>query len=206
MFDVNHLVQAGGLLVISLIIFAESGMMVGFFFPGDTLLFSAGIFAASGKLSIGLALACIAVAAILGDNIGYLIGKSLGHRLFTKDSVVFRKEYISQAEKFYEKYGSKTMLIAHFVPIIRTFAPVTAGAGNMDHKQFFIFDAIGDIAWTLLVTLLGYFVGSKIPGIEHYIEPVMILVILAVLIPSIVHAFRDDKIRTAFTSKLRRNK
>lgn len=206
MFDVNHLVQTGGLLLISLIIFAESGMMVGFFFPGDTLLFSAGIFAASGKLSIGLALACIAFAAILGDNIGYIIGKSLGHRLFTKDSVVFRKEYIAQAENFYAKYGSKTMLIAHFVPIIRTFAPVTAGAGSMNHKQFFIFDAIGDIAWTLAVTLLGYFVGSKIPGIEKYIEPVMILVVLAVLIPSIVHAVRDDKIRGALKQRFNRNK
>ncbi|MGH7241450.1 MAG: DedA family protein, partial [Candidatus Saccharimonadales bacterium] len=150
--------------------------------------------------------ACIAAAAILGDNIGYLIGKSLGHRLFIKDSVVFRKEYIEQAEKFYEKYGSKTMLIAHFVPVIRTFAPVTAGAGNMNHKQFILFDAIGDIAWTLCVTLLGYFLGSKIPGIEKYIEPVMILVVLAVLIPSIVHAFRDEKIRASVRQRFSRNK
>lgn len=206
MFDVNHLVQTGGLLLISLIIFAESGMMIGFFFPGDTLLFSAGIFAATGKLSIALTLVCIASAAILGDNIGYLIGKSLGPRLFNKDSLIFRKKYIDQAEAFYEKYGSKTMLVAHFIPVIRTFAPVTAGAGNMNHKQFILFDAIGDILWTLLVTLLGYFVGSRIPGIEKYIDPIMILVILAVLIPSIVHAIKDDKIRGVLTSKFRRTK
>jgi membrane-associated protein len=205
MFDVNHLVQTGGLLLISIIIFAESGMMVGFFFPGDTLLFSAGIFAATGQLSIVAVLVCIAVAAILGDNIGYLIGKKLGPRLFKKDSVVFRKRYIEQAERFFEKHGSKTMLVAHFIPVIRTFAPVTAGASHMNHKQFIVFDAIGIIAWTLLITLLGYFVGSRIPGIENYIEPVLLLIILAVLLPTIYHAIKDPKIREAIKARFRRN-
>src|SRR6201989_2670726 len=110
MFDVTHILQTGGLLIIGLIIFAESGMMVGFFFPGDTLLFSAGILAAAGKLSLPEVLVLIAAAAILGNNIGYLIGKHLGQKVFKKDSVVFRHEYIMRAEKFYEKYGSKTML------------------------------------------------------------------------------------------------
>lgn len=206
MFDVNHLIQTGGLLLISLIIFAESGMMVGFFFPGDTLLFSAGIIAASGNLSLGLALLCIAGAAILGDNIGYLIGKHLGPKLFKKDGVVFRKEYIDRAEMFYEKYGSKTMLVAHFIPIVRTFAPVTAGAGKMNHKLFFIYDAIGIIAWTFSIVLLGYFVGSRIPGIENYIEPVLLLVVLAVLVPSIYHALKDPKVRASIKSTFTRNK
>jgi membrane-associated protein len=195
MFDVTHIVESGGLLLISLIIFAESGMMVGFFFPGDTLLFSAGILAAAGKLPIAGALICIAAAAIIGDNLGYHIGRVLGPRLFKKDSLVFRKEYIMRAEKFYEKYGTKTMLFAHFVPIVRTFAPVTAGAGRMNRKQFFIFDAIGDIAWTLLLTLLGYYLGSRLPGIEKYIEPVLVLVVLAVVAPTLYHAFKDPKIR-----------
>jgi membrane-associated protein len=202
MFNVTHLLQTGGLLLLSLMIFAESGMMVGFFFPGDTLLFSAGILAASGKLSITAVLACIAGAAILGDNVGYHIGRGLGPRLFKKDSLVFRADYIRRAEKFYEKYGSKTMLAAHFVPIVRTFAPVTAGAGRMNYKLFFVFDAIGIIAWTFLITLLGYYVGSRIPGIEKYIEPVLILVVLAVLAPTFYHIFRDPKVRARF----RRNK
>jgi membrane-associated protein len=206
MFDVNHLVQTGGLLIISLIIFAESGMMVGFFFPGDTLLFAAGIFAATGQLNIVAAIVCIAIAAILGDNIGYLIGKHLGPKLFKKDGIVFRKEYIAQAEKFYEKYGTKTMLVAHFIPVIRTFAPVTAGAGSMNHRQFIFFDAIGDIAWAVLVTLAGYFIGSRIPGIEIYIEPVLILVVLAVLLPTIIHALRDPKVRSALKARFRRNR
>jgi membrane-associated protein len=197
MFDVTHLIQTGGLLLIFLIIFAESGMMVGFLFPGDTLLMSAGILAAAGKLSIGEVLVVIAAAAILGDNIGYQIGRSLGPRLFKKDGVIFRHDYIERAEKFYEKYGTKTMLVAHFVPIIRTFAPVTAGAGRMNRAQFFIFDAIGDIVWTLLVTLFGYFVASKIPGVEHYIEPVLILIVLLFLGPTLYHVLKDPKIRGA---------
>jgi membrane-associated protein len=206
MFDVTHIIQTGGLLLIALIIFAESGMMVGFLFPGDTLLFSAGILAAGDKLPIVLTLVVIAAAAILGDNIGYQIGRSLGPRLFKKDSVVFRHDYIMRAEKFYEKYGSKTMLVAHFVPIVRTFAPVTAGAGKMDRKQFIIFDAIGDIAWTLSVTLLGYFVGSRIPSIEKYIEPVLIIIVLAFLAPTLYHVFKDPKIRSSLKSKLGRRK
>lgn len=196
MFDVHQLIQTGGLLLIALIIFAESGMMVGFFFPGDTLLFSAGIIAASGNLSLITTLIVIAAAAILGDNIGYQIGKSIGPRLFRKkDSLIFRHDYIMKAEKFYEKHGSKTMLIAHFIPIVRTFAPVTAGAGKMPRKQFMFYDAIGDIAWTVIITLLGYFVGSRVPSIENYIEPILLLVVLATLIPTLYHALKDPKIR-----------
>jgi len=198
MFDVNHIIQAGGLMLIAAVIFAESGMMIGFFFPGDTLLFSAGILAAGHKLSIISVLVVIALAAIAGDNVGYQIGKSLGRRLFRKpDGLVFRKEYIERAEKFYEKYGSKTMLLAHFIPVVRSFAPVTAGAGNMPRKLFIFFDAIGDITWTLLITLLGYYVGSRIPHIEKYIEPVLILVVIVFLMPTIYHLLRDPKTRAA---------
>lgn len=204
MFDVTHLVQSGGLLLIALIIFAESGMMVGFFFPGDTLLFSAGIIAAAGGLNIIEVVVVIALAAILGDNIGYHIGNKLGPRLFKKDGLVFRHEYIMQAEKFYEKYGTKTMLVAHFIPIIRTFAPVTAGAAKMNYRTFFIFDAIGDIAWATVVTLTGFFIGSRIPGVEHYIEPVMIGIVLVFLLPTIIHAARDPKIRGAICKRFRR--
>lgn len=203
MFDINHIIQVGGLLLIAAIIFAESGMMVGFFFPGDTLLLSAGVLADGGKLSLWSAIIVIAVAAIAGDNVGYQIGKSLGPRLFRKpDGLVFRKEYIDRAEVFYEKHGSKTMLLAHFVPIVRAFAPVTAGAGKMPRKLFITFDAIGDIAWTILLTLFGYFIGSKIPGIDKYIEPVLVAVIIIFLAPTIYHVFKDPKIRAAVRSKL----
>jgi membrane-associated protein len=206
MFDVTHIIQAGGLLLIAAIIFGESGMMIGFFFPGDTLLFSAGILAATGKLSIIATLCVIAAAAIIGDNVGYHIGRSLGPRLFRKkDGLVFRHEYIERAERFYEKYGSKTMLVAHFVPVVRAFAPVTAGAGKMPYKLFVIFDAIGDIAWTLVITLLGYYLGHRIPGIEKLIEPVLIFIVLIFFVPTLYHVLKDPKVRRALTSKLRKD-
>ncbi len=208
MFDVTTLLQSSGLLVLALIIFAESGMMVGFFFPGDTLLFSAGILAAAGKMPVNVwgVIAVISAAAIMGDNIGYQIGKSLGPRLFRKkDSLIFRHEYIMRAEAFYEKYGTKTMLIAHFIPVVRTFAPVTAGAGKMNRQQFIFFDAIGDIAWSFSVTLLGYFVGSRIPGIQKYIDPVLILIVIAFLGPTIYHLLKDKRYRRAISSKFKRS-
>jgi len=206
MFNVTQIIESGGLLLIALIIFAESGMMVGFFFPGDTLLFSAGILAAAGRLPLVEAVCVIAAAAILGDNVGYHIGKHFGRRLFTKpDSIIFRKEYIERAERFYEKYGSKTMLLAHFVPVVRTFVPVTAGAGNMPLEKYMLYDAIGDIAWALLVTLAGYFIGSRIPGIENYIDPILILIVVVSLGPTLYHIARDPKIRSALKRRFTRH-
>lgn len=206
MFDVTNLLQTGGLLVLFLIIFAESGMMVGFLFPGDTLLFSAGILAATGKLSLATVLVVIAAAAILGDNIGYIIGKYLGPKLFAKDGVIFRKDHIKQAHEFFDKYGAKTMLVAHFVPVVRTFAPVTAGAARMNHRLFIIFDAIGDIAWTLLVTLVGYYLGSRVPEVEKYIEPLLIGIILLFLLPTLFHALRDPKVRRTITRAFKKKR
>lgn len=204
MFDVSHIIQSGGLLLIALIIFAESGMMVGFLFPGDTLLFSAGIFAAQGALPLEWSIAVIALAAIAGDNTGYQIGHSLGRRLFKKDSLIFRHDHIMRAEAFYEKHGTKTMLFAHFIPIVRSFAPVVAGVARMNRMQYFVYDAIGIMLWTLSVTLLGYFLGSRIPGVEHYVEPVLLLVILASLGPTIYHALKDPRIRVSLQRKLGR--
>lgn len=206
MFDVNHIVQAGGLLVIAAFIFAESGMMVGFFLPGDTLLLSAGILAATGKLSLAAVIAVAAAAAIAGDNTGYQIGKSLGPRLFRKkDGLIFRRSYLEQAEKFFEVYGSKTMAIAHFIPVVRTFAPVVAGAGKMPRPKFALFDALGDIAWAVAITLLGYWFGRKIPNIDHYILPVFIAVVVFTFAPTIYHLIKDPKIRTVLRRKFRRS-
>lgn len=204
MFDVTHLIEAGGLVIIAAIIFAESGMMVGFFFPGDTLLLSAGVLAAAGKLPIAAVLLVAAAAAIAGDNVGYHIGKHFGRRLFNKpDGVVFRHEYIERAERFYKQYGSKTMLLAHFVPVIRTFAPVTAGAGNMPLRKFVLFDAVGDIAWAAFVTLFGYFVGSRIPSLDHYIEPVLIAIVVLSLAPTLFRLVQNPKIWQAVGRRLR---
>jgi len=203
MFDVTHIIETGGLLVIAAIIFAESGVMVGLFLPGDTLLLSAGVLAATGKLDITITILVIAVAAIAGDNVGFEIGKRLGPRLFRKkDGLIFRKDYIERAETFYEKHGSKTMLIAHFIPIVRSFAPVTAGASKMDRKLFIIYNAIGDIAWAVSFTLFGYYVGSRIPGVDKYIEPMLLIIIGIFLLPTLYHIARDPKIRGLIRQKL----
>jgi membrane-associated protein len=197
MFDVSHLLSSGGLILIAALIFAESGMFIGFFFPGDTLLIGAGVFAAAGKLNLVAIFIVVALAALLGDNTGYHIGKRYGRRLFKKkDGIVFKQQYITQAEAFYDKYGSKTMLFAHFIPVIRTFAPATAGAGRMNYRQFMLFDAVGDMVWTVAVTLVGYYFGSKIPNIDHYILLAVLVVVVITLAPTIYHlvkAYRESK-------------
>lgn len=204
MFNVTSLLSGAGivvgLLIIGGIIFSESGMLVGFFMPGDTLLLTAGALASTGKLPLVGIIGVVAVAAIAGDNVGYLIGRHYGRRLFSKgDGMLFRHEYVMRAENFYERFGSKTMLLAHFVPVVRTFAPIVAGIARMNRAQFFVFDAIGDIAWATILTLIGYFVGKRIPNIDHYF---LLAVFGAVLIsfgPMLYHLATDKK----FHAKLR---
>ncbi len=189
--DVDQIIQAGGLILIAAIIFAESGMFVGFFLPGDTLLLAAGVFAAQGKISVVSVIAVVTVAAIAGDNVGYHIGKRYGRKLFSKpDGIVFRQEYVQRSEEFYEKWGSKTMLIAHFIPIVRTFAPPVAGVAHMNYKQFVVFDAIGIFAWAVSITMIGYFFGSKIPNIDEYIMLAVGAVVVIALGPTIYHLIK----------------
>ncbi len=142
--DPESIIQSGGVLLVAAIVFAESGLLVGFFLPGDTLLFSAGFFAAQGKLPLGWLLIAIVLAAIIGDNVGYSIGKRTGHKIFKKkDGILFRQEYITRANAFYELHGGKTITLARFVPIVRTFAPVIAGVAHMDRRRFMFFNIIG---------------------------------------------------------------
>lgn len=203
--DVNSIILGGGILAISAIIFAESGMMLGFFLPGDTLLLAAGVFAAQGKLPIALTIAAISVAAILGDNTGYSLGKALGPRLFKKkDGILFRHEYVERTEKFYEKYGAKTMLLSHFIPMVRSFAPFVAGVGKMPRWKFFIYDAIGDIVWAWLITMLGYWFGSRIKNIDHYVLPTVLFVMVASFAPVLWHLFGDPVARKRLFAKLKR--
>lgn len=191
MLSVTDIIQSGGLLLIAAIVFGESGMFLGFFFPGDTLLLTAGVFAAQGKLSVVAVIVVVALAAIIGDNTGYHIGRRYGRRLFRKpDSIVFRQEYVRRAEAFFERFGSKTMLLAHFVPVVRTFAPAVAGVARMDRKQFIIFDAIGDIAWAAILTMIGYWFGTKIPNIDHYILLAVAAAMAVTLGPSLYHLYQ----------------
>lgn len=191
MLSVTELVQSGGLLLIGLLVYGESGMFLGFFFPGDTLLLTAGVFAAQGKLSLASVIVVVAVAAIAGDNTGYHLGRRYGRRLFRKpDSMFFRQEHVARAEKFFERFGAKAMLMAHFVPVVRTFLPPVAGVARMDLKQFVIFDAIGDTAWAVIVTMIGYWFGTRIPNIDRYILLAVAAAVIISLGPSIYHLYK----------------
>lgn len=204
MFDVEHIVASGGILIVAAIVFAESGLLVGFFLPGDTLLFSAGLLASQGSPSLPLLLLFTSIAAIVGDNVGYSIGRRAGPRIFKKDDgVLFHKDHLIRAEKFYEKHGGKAITIARFVPVVRTFAPVVAGAGKMPRKRFMFFNVVGGIFWVFSMTLLGYWLGSKIPGLSDYIEYVLIGIIVLSLGGSFIHIIRDEKTRKALLAKIK---
>jgi membrane-associated protein len=177
--------------------------MVGFFLPGDTLLLSAGVLAAQGQFPIELTVALIALAAILGDNTGYFIGRTMGKRLFRKkDGILFRQEYVARTERFYEKHGAKTMMIAHFLPIVRSFAPLVAGVGKMPRAKFVFFDAIGDVAWAGIVTLLGYWFGSRIPNLDRYILPVVVAVMIISFGPMVWHIVGNRETRRRMRDRL----
>lgn len=196
MFDVNNIIQSGGIILISLIVFAESGLLVGFFLPGDTLLFAAGLAASQGQVSLTLLILLIITAAIIGDNVGYSIGKKAGPRIFQKkDGIIFRQEYLEHAEKFYEKHGGKTIILARFVPMVRTFAPVVAGAGKMPRERFMMFNVVGGVLWGAGMPLLGYLVGDSIPQLNQYIELIMVGIIVGSFGLALLHVLKDKQTR-----------
>lgn len=176
LLSVDTIVQSGGIIAISLIIFAESGLLAGFFLPGDTLLLAAGLFAAQGKLPLAVLLLCVIVAAIVGYHLGYVIGERIGPRVFKrKDGVLFRQEYIKSAELFSKKHGAKAVLLARFVAVVRTIVPVVAGMGKMDKRRFTIYNIVGGIIWTVSIVLGGYWLGSRFPNLDTIILPLLFL-------------------------------
>lgn len=206
LFGVNpEAIADVGIWLIAFIVFAESGLLIGFFLPGDTLLVAAGVLASQGNLSITTTIVAIVLAAIIGDNVGYSIGQISGKRLFhKKDGILFRREYVERAQSFYEKHGGKTIILARFVPIVRTFAPMVAGIGKMPWPKFFAYNVVGALIWGVGVTLLGYWVGSKIPNIGEYLEYALLVVIVLSLAPAIWHIVRDEKSRTMIAQKFHR--
>jgi membrane-associated protein len=186
MFGINviEIVKTAGYLGIFGIIFAESGLMVGFFLPGDSLLFTAGFLASQHYLAIGLLVPLVFLAAIAGDNLGYLLGYKFGPRIFSKDdSLFFRREYAERAKEFFAKYGANAIVLSRFVPVVRTFFPVVAGVGKMKYRTYFFFDIIGGILWAIAIPLLGYYLGSAIPNIDSYLLPIVLLIVIVSLIP-----------------------
>ncbi len=189
--DVRGLVQAGGYIALAIIVFTETGLMVGFFLPGDSLLVTAGLFAAKGDLNIFFLNALLMACAIAGDATGYYIGKKLGPALFRKeDSLLFKKKHLIATHEFYERHGGKTIIIARFVPIVRTFAPVVAGMAGMGYRRFAMFNIIGGIGWVFSMTMIGYLLVTLFPATEKHIEKVIIIVIFLSILPGIIEWLR----------------
>jgi len=191
--DPIAIIQAGGYLGIGLIVFAESGLLIGIFFPGDSLLFTAGLLAATGLFApIPLALIAM-VAAILGDSVGYWFGVKVGDGLAQRaDSRFFKQAYLRRTEEFYERYGSRAIVFARFVPIVRTIAPILAGIGSMSYSRFLAYNALGGALWGAGMVALGFSLGSIIPDSEHYILPIALVIIVLSLVPALFH-FRGKR-------------
>lgn len=178
------------------IIFAETGLFLGFFLPGDSLLVTAGIFAAKQTLNIYILIPLLFIAAVLGNTVGYYFGAKVGKKLFNRnDSKLFHKKHLVHAHTFYEKHGGKAIILARFIPIIRTFAPIVAGIAEMNPVKFFIYNVLGSLLWAVGVTLLGFTIGQFIP--DKYFEPIIILVIIISLLPAAYEALKTKEKRAA---------
>ncbi|SFT11835.1 DedA family protein [Sphingobacterium wenxiniae] len=193
LLDPEYLLSHGGFYIVVLIVFAETGLFFGFFLPGDYLLFLAGLFCALGKIDVDITTMYFGIlgAGILGNFTGYWFGYRTGPVLFKrKDSVLFKRKYVIMAEEFYQKYGGTALIIGRFVPIIRTFAPIFAGVVKLDFKKFVIYNVFGAFLWVSLLTLTGYFLGVKFPGIIDYVEYIIVALIVIAFSPIAIALFR----------------
>jgi len=189
--NLTELVEWAGIFGLAAIIFSETGLLVGVFLPGDSLLVTAGLLAARGYLNVYALAPLLTVAAICGNSVGYFIGRATGPRIFNREnSLFFNKKHAIRAHEFYAKYGRKTIVLAQFMPIIRTFAPVVAGVGGMKFSQFITFNIIGAVIWIWSMVGIGYFLGSYIPGIDRHIEIVIAIVIFISILPGLISGYR----------------
>jgi membrane-associated protein len=202
-FHLEELIRWGGYFLLILIVFAETGLLVGFFLPGDSLLVTAGLIAAiDHSLDVWVLVSTLSAAAIIGDAVGYAIGYYVGPKIFTReDSFFFRKDHVVKTQKFYEKYGNKTIVIARFVPIVRTFAPTLAGVGKMGYKRFVTYNVIGGIGWVTSMVFTGYFLARSVPDIEKKIHWVVLIVIFLSILPIIREWYVEKKAKKASTDR-----
>jgi len=194
--DVKAIVAWGGYVGLTAIIFAETGLLVGFFLPGDSLLVTAGLLASQPRFGLNpwLLGLLLTVASIVGNAVGYAIGRLSGPRLFKREeSLFFKPRYLRQAHDFYERHGGKTIIIARFMPIVRTFVPVVAGAAKMDQRRYTLYNVVGGVLWIWSMILTGYFLGRYIPGIDRHIEKVIVVVIVLSLMPGVYHWFKAQR-------------
>jgi len=205
--NLDRIVETGGLLALALILFAETGLLIGFFLPGDTLLFAAGFFAAQGRLNLGVTLFVLFLGTLIGNMVGYEIGKRSGPRIFkSEEALLFSKQNVEYAEAFYKKHGGKTILIARFIPIVRTLAPLIAGIGKMNYRLFMAYNTIGALLWVCIITMIGYWAGKvlgKFFNIDKYILPVVLLVTILTFAISFWHIWKEPKSREHIKKHLR---
>jgi membrane-associated protein len=198
--DVQHLVRAGGYVGLSAIIFAETGLLVGFFLPGDSLLVTAGLLSSQPQFGLNMWLLglLLTAAAIIGNSVGYAIGRYTGPRLFTRDdSLLFKKKHLFRAQSLYEHHGGQILVLARFMPIVRTFVPVVAGMAKMNYRTYTAYNVLGAVAWIWSMLFIGYFLGRYIPGIENHITKVILVVIFVSLLPGIISWQRERSRSTA---------
>jgi len=193
-FDLIRLIETVGYLGLFAIVFAESGILIGFFLPGDSLLFTAGFIASQGHLNIFLLIPILCVAAFLGDSFGYWMGHKAGPRVFSRPkSFWFHPEHVERAKRFFERYGPKAIVLARFVPVVRTFIPIMAGVGEMKYQVFVFYNLVGTILWAAGVTLLGYIFGNAIPNADKYILPIVGMIIVVSLIPVVIEIVKEKR-------------
>ncbi len=205
-FDLVEFMQTAGplaaVVVVCAIIFAESGLLIGFFLPGDSILFTLGFLLQTTSINVNLVIILLFVAAVAGDNVGYLSGKKLGPTLFKRpNSILFKQENVEKAQSFYNEHGGKTIVIARFIPIIRTFVPIIAGVAKMDYKTFFTYNLIGGLSWTAGVTYIGFFLGKTLTAMHIEIDtvllPIVLLIVFISVAPALYHLLKDKKQRQA---------
>lgn len=209
--DLVELIKWAGVFGVALIVFAESGLLIGFFLPGDSLLFTAGFLIQTGILPVNLIafIALLFVAAVLGDSVGYTFGRRVGRKIFDRpNSKLFKQKYLIEAENFYEKHGKKTIILARFIPVVRTFAPIVAGTAKMHYPTFLAYNVIGGLLWTAGITSLGYFLGAFFTsiglGIDTVLLPIVAVIILLSIAPPIIHILKDKQNREALWNSSKR--
>lgn len=203
----EEFIRTIGYLGVFAIIFAESGLLVGFFLPGDSLLFTAGFLASLNPpvFSLPVLLVGFFLAAVIGDSVGYAFGRRVGVKLFQREnSLLFNQKNILRAQAFYEKHGGKAIVLARFIPIVRTFAPIVAGIGTMHYPRFLVFNLVGGLLWAVGITLAGYFLGSAIPDIDRYLLPIVVLIVIVSVAPAALHLLREPENRAAIRAALNR--
>jgi membrane-associated protein len=197
--NVRELVRVGGYVGLTAIIFAETGLLVGFFLPGDSLIVTAGLLSAQPQFGLNVYVlgVLLTLAAIIGNTVGYGIGRATGPRLFTRDdSLLFKKKHLYRAQEFYQKHGGKTLILARFMPIVRTFVPVVAGLANMPLKAYTAYNVLGAVAWIWSMLFIGHFLGRVVPGIDKHIEPMILVIIALSLLPGLI-TWRRERAKAA---------